>query len=246
MKHLFISFALLLTSALSHAQTADEIVKNAYSAVGGDKWNTVQNMKMSANVDAGGGMKIPIEVVSMNDGKTYTKINFQGQNIFQNVFDGTTLWSTNFMTQKAEKAEKDETENMKRSSKEFPNALFSAAKLGYKLELVGEEKVDGVDCFKLKLDKKTHLVEGKEEANIEYYYVDKESFAILMVESEMTSGEMKGKLAQTKYSDYQEVNGVYIAYSMISGVKDGASQTITFDKIELNTSIDTKLFKFPK
>ena len=246
MKHLFIACALLLTSAFSYAQTAEEIIKKAYEASGGDKWNNISNMKMYASVDAGGGMKLPIEVASINDGRTYTKIDLQGNALFQNVFDGKVLWSTNFMTMAPEKAEKDDTENMKRATKEFPNALFAASKLGYKAELMGEEKVDGVDCFKIKLSKKTHLVEGKEEPNIEYTYVDKETYAIIMTESEIATGEAKGKMMQTKFSDYQEVGGVYMAYSMISGVKDGMTQTITFDKIEINQTIDLNILKFPK
>ncbi len=246
MKNLFIACALLLTSAFSYAQTVDEIIKKAYQVSGGDKWNAVKNMKMSASIEAGGGMKLPVEFVSMNDGRTYTKIDLQGNSLFQNVFDGKVLWGTNFMTMTAEKAEKDATENMKRAAKEFPNALFAAAKLGYKAELQGEEKVDGVDCFKIKLTKKTHLVDGKEEPNIEYHYVDKDSYALIMTEAEISTGEAKGQIAQTKYSDYQEVGGVFIAYSMISGVKDGASQTITFNKVELNQQIDLNLLKFPK
>ena len=57
---------------------------------------------------------------------------------------------------------------------------------------------------------------------------------------------MKGKISQTKYSDYQEVNGVYIAFSNTSGIKDEMSQTIQFDKIEINPEIDSNKFLFPK
>jgi hypothetical protein len=90
------------------------------------------------------------------------------------------------------------------------------------------------------------LSEGKEVPNIEYYYIDKETFVPIMTESEISSGEMKGKIAQTKYSDYQEVNGVFIAFSQTSGIKDGMSQTITFDKVLINSTIDETGFKFPK
>jgi hypothetical protein len=90
------------------------------------------------------------------------------------------------------------------------------------------------------------LSEGKEVPNIEYYYIDKETFVPIMTESEISSGEMKGKIAQTKYSDYQEVNGVFIAFSQTSGIKDGMSQTITFDKVLINSAIDETGFKFPK
>jgi outer membrane lipoprotein-sorting protein len=90
------------------------------------------------------------------------------------------------------------------------------------------------------------LVEGSEVPNIEYYYFDKDNFIPIMVETEINSGEMKGQISQTKLSDYQEVNGVILPFSTTSGMKDGQSQTIQFDKIEINPAVDESKFAFPK
>ena len=122
MKKIFLVGALSLISFFSMSQTAEEIANNYYQAIGGTKWEAVKSILMTANVDAG-GMKIPLEIVQMNDGRMYTKINFQGQEIIQGAFDGKTSWSTNFMTQKAEKSTSDDNENAMRASKEFPDAL---------------------------------------------------------------------------------------------------------------------------
>jgi hypothetical protein len=146
----------------------------------------------------------------------------------------------------AEEESAEESENSRRIAAEFPNALMHYKKLGYKASLIGTEKIDGTDCYKIKLEKKTMLVEGKEVPNIEYHYLDKENKVILMSESELTSGEMKGKLSQEKYSDYQEVNGVMVAFSNASGIKDGPSQTVQFEKVETNVQVDENKFNFPK
>ena len=245
MKKMFLVGALSLISFFSMSQTAEEIANNYYQAIGGAKWETVKSVLMTANVDAG-GMKIPLEIVQMNDGRMYTKINFQGQEIIQGAFDGKTSWSTNFMTQKAEKSTSDDNENAIRESKEFPDALICYKKLGYTLTLEGEEKVDGVACHKLKLVKKTLLVEGKEVPNVEYYYIDKDSNVPIMTEQEINSGEMKGQIGQSKFSDYQEVSGVILPFSLSQGLKDGESQAISFDKVLINASIDEKTFVFPE
>ncbi len=245
MKKIFLVGALSLISFFSMSQTAEEIANNYYQAIGGAKWETVKSVLMTANVDAG-GMKIPLEIVQMNDGRMYTKINFQGQEIIQGAFDGKTSWSTNFMTQKAEKSTSDDNENAIRESKEFPDALICYKKLGYTLTLEGEEKVDGVACHKLKLVKKTLLVEGKEVPNVEYYYIDKDSNVPIMTEQEINSGEMKGQIGQSKFSDYQEVSGVILPFSLSQGLKDGESQAISFDKVLINASIDEKTFVFPE
>ncbi len=244
MKKSFILSFLLLLSSLASAQKVEDIIKKYHAAIGGAKWDKVTGLKYTASIDGGGGMKIPIEVVQLRDGKKYTKISIQGQEIYQDVFDGNVSWSTNFMTKAAEKSESDMTENTKRAAKDFPDALINASKAGYKASLEGSEKIDGVDCYKVKLVKKTLLDKGVELPNIEFYYIDKENNVPIMMETEIPVGEMKGKMSQIKYSDYQEVGGVFIAHSQSMGVKDGQSQTITFDKIELSPTVDANVFKF--
>ncbi len=149
------------------------------------------------------------------------------------------------MTQKAEKADDETTENTKRACKDFPLGLFHCADLGYVASLEDDQTIDGVNCYKIRLDMKTTLSEGKEIPNVEYYYIDKDSKAVIMTEAEITSGEMKGKIEQVKYSDYQEVSGAYVAFSQSFGVKDGESQTLSFEKIEANPTIGDAAFKMP-
>jgi outer membrane lipoprotein-sorting protein len=243
MNKLIFTLALMVSSFGIFGQNAEDIIQQSVEATGGANWDKVNSLKYSANLEQG-GMKIPLEVVAMRDGRTYTKISIQGMEIIQGAYDGEVLWSTNFMTQKPEKATAEDTENTKRSLGDFPSALYSYKKAGYKVSTDGEETVDGVACYKIKMEKKPVMADGVEVPNIEYYFIDKDSKALIMMESEITSGEMKGVIAQTKFSDYQEVNGVYIAFSQSMGVKNGESQGLTFDKVEVNAQIDENLFKY--
>lgn len=243
MKKILFTLTLAFAACFTQAQSANEIISACKEAMGGNAWDKIDGLKYIANIEQM-GMKIPLEIVTMRDGRMYTKITYQGMEIMQGAYDGSTVWSTNFMTMKAEKADDETTENTKRTCKEFPSALFHCEKLGYKANLEGEETVDGVVCHKIKLDKKTTLADGKEVPNIEYVFIDKETKAVIMAESEIMSGEAKGKIAQTKYSDYQEVNGVFVAFSQTIGIKDGESQGITFDKIEANPAIASEMFTF--
>ncbi|MBL0317222.1 MAG: outer membrane lipoprotein-sorting protein [Flavobacteriales bacterium] len=243
MNKLIITLALLVTSFGIFGQSAEEIIKQSIDATGGANWEKVNSLKYSANLEQG-GMKIPLEVVAMRDGRTYTKINIQGMEMIQGAFDGNVLWNTNFMTQKPEKATAEDTENTKRSIGDFPTALHNYKKAGYKVSTEGEETVDGVVCYKIKMEKKPVMVDGVEVPNIEYYFIDKDTKALIMMESEITSGEMKGVIAQSKFSDYQEVNGVYISFSQTMGIKDGDSQSLTFDKVEVNPQIDENTFSY--
>jgi hypothetical protein len=66
------------------------------------------------------------------------------------------------------------------------------------------------------------------------------------MESEINSGDMKGKIGQTKFSDYQEVSGLIYPFSISQGIKDGPSQPITFEKVVISPTVDAKTFSFPE
>jgi hypothetical protein len=244
-KTYFLIAAICFIAPMTYAQTADEIIDGYFEATGGrDAWSKVENMKIYAKVNQG-GMEIPLEIVECKDGKSYTKVSVQGMNIMQGVYDGETLWNTNFQTMKPEKATSEDLANHKRSLGDFPDALFNYKDNGYKTELIGKESFDGTESYKIKLTKKPVLVDGAEVDNIEFYFFDTETMILLGSEAVMTSGPMKGKTAQSKMSEYDEVDGLYFPFSMSQGEKDGMSQSIKIDKIEVNADIDDNIMAFP-
>ncbi len=244
-KGYFLIFAMSFFSILSFAQTADDIIDGYYEAIGGkDAWSKVENMKMSAKVNQG-GMEIPVEIVRCKDGKTYTKVSLQGMSLMQGVYDGETLWNTNFQTMKPEKATSEDTENFKNTVEDFPDALLNYKNLGYTAELAGTESFDGTDAHKLKLTKKPMTVDGEKVDNIEFYFFDVESMVLLGSESAIPSGPMQGKVSQTKFSEYDEVDGLFMPFSMYNGLKGGQGQAIKLDKIETNVEVDESLLMFP-
>jgi len=246
MKTRLLVFTLALMAGVAQAQTADEILAKYFENTGGvDKWNSLNGIKMVAKVNQD-GMEIPLEIVQLKDGRQMTKITFQGKVIMQGVYDGTTLWSHNFMTMKAEKSDAESTENFKKEIGEFPDAFLNYKGKGYKAELLGKETVDGTETYKIKLVKKPILVDGKETENVVFYYFDAENFVPLMTETEIKSGPAKGMVSQSKMSDYQEVSGLMMPFSMSQGVKGQPGQPLTITAIELNPAVDAAAFKFPE
>ena len=244
MRTLSLLLALTFTVSFSHAQTAEEIINKYLTATGGvENWQKLEGVKMSAKVNQG-GMDIPLDIFNLKDGRQMTVVTFQGKSIKQGVYDGTTLWSTNFMTMKAEKSDAETTENFKTALGDFPDPFLNYSAKGYKVELVGKETVEGTETFKIKLTKKPVLVEGKSEENVSFYFFDTEEFIPILVESEVKAGPAKGKISQITMSDYQEVNGLFFPFSLGQGVKGMGSQPITLTKIELNPQVDPKEFVF--
>lgn len=241
---LLVAIVSLLTISLN-AQSVDEIVGNYLENTGGaENWENVKGVRMNASINQM-GMEIPIEMVQLKD-KMYTKISIQGQEIKQAVFDGETLWSTNFMSMKAEKSDQEDVDNVKNELAEFPDPFLNYKDKGFTVELMGTETVEGSDVFKIKLTKKPMVVDGEEVPNVSIYYFDSENFVPIMVHEEVMSGPGKGMIMESKMSDYQEVEGLYFPFSMTQGVKDQPGQPITIESIELNPSIDDSEFNFPE
>ncbi|WP_088341975.1 LolA family protein [Robiginitalea sediminis] len=240
-----LALALALGTSLQ-AQTADEILDNYFENIGGrENLKAVTGMKMTAKVNQQ-GMEIPLEIYQLSDGRQMTVIKFQGKEIKQGVFDGETLWSTNFMTMKAEKSDAEATANFKLNTNDFPDSFLDYKDKGYTVEYVGEESVEGTPAYKIKLVKEPLTIDGETKEDVAFYYFDTENYVPIAMESEIHMGPMKGQMSWVTFSDYQEVDGLYFPFSMSQGVKNGGSQPITMETIELNPEVDAAAFAFPE
>ena len=246
MKTIYLTLLLFVSGLVTvQAQSADEIIDAYHEVIGGkEKLKAIKGIKMSGKVNQG-GLEIPVDVYQMADGKTMTVINFQGMTIYQGVFDGETLWGTNFQTMQAEKSDAEATENLKRNAMDFPDAFMDYASKGYTVELVGQETFEGTDAHKIKLTKSPMLVDGEEVANISFYFFDTETGVLLGTEAEAKSGPMAGQVSMTVVTDYDEVDGLYFPFTMSTGIKGGAMQAISFESIELNPEVEASAFTFP-
>ena len=246
MKKFTLLFLAIFASFTMNAQTADEILASYFENIGGlENLKKVQGIKMTAKVNQQ-GMEIPLEIYQFSDGKQMTIINFQGKELKQGVFDGETLWGNNFMTMKAEKSDAEATANMKLEANDFPDAFIDYKTKGYTVELLGKETISGTETFKIKLTKEPVTIDGKEEESVNFYFFDTENFVPIAMQSEVKSGPQKGIISEVSFSDYQEVDGLYFAFSMTQGAKGQPGQPITITKIELNPKVDASAFKFPE
>lgn len=235
-----IAFLFSIIGTSSFAQNADEIISKYITTIGGaEKLKALKGVKMEMSVNSG-GMEIPVEIVQLPGGKMYVKINLQGKEMTQMASDGNTIWSTNFMTMKAEKADAESTENAKLSNQDFPDALLDYKAKGYSAEYVGKETKEGTECFKVKFTKKPVTVDGVKTDDVTYYFFDTENNLPIATEAEIKEGPMKGQKSVSTMSDYQEVDGIYFPFSMNQGGQD-----LKVTKISFNPTVDEKAFAFP-
>lgn len=248
MKKLSLLLVVVFLASFSiKAQTADEILDTYFENIGGkENFQKLKGLKFTITANAG-GMIIPAEMISLKNGNSLVKYQLQGMTMHDNVFDGETLWKTNQMNMKAEKSTKEDTDNYKLAINDFPEPFLNYKEKGYQVNFEGKETIDGTETFKIKLTKKQLTINGKKEDDISYFYFDTENFVPIASESEMKYGPAKGIIMLETFSDYQEVDGLYFAHSIKQGVKgQPSSMTMVIDKIELNPTIDNKIFTFPE
>ena len=234
-------FALML-GLPTQAQSADEILETYYENIGGkDKLKALKGMKMTAKMSQQ-GMEFPLEIYQLSDGRQMTVVKFQGKEIKQGVFDGETLWSTNFMTMKPEKSDAETTANFKLNTNDFPDSFIDYKEKGYTVEMMGTETVEGTEAYKVKIVKEPLTLDGETVEDISFFFFDTENYVPIAVESPVHSGPMKGQTQFITFSDYQEVDGLYFPFSMTQGLKNGASQPIMIESIELNPEVDASVF----
>ena len=220
------------------AQTAEEIIKNYFQTIDSEgKLSTLQGMKINAILNQ--GMEIPVEIVQLKGGKTYIKITIQGKEIIQMASDGETMWTTNFMTQKAEKLDSQTTENAKLSNQDFPDPLLDYQSKGYSVEYLGKETKEGTECYKIKLTKLPLTIDGEKVEDSVFYYFDTENNIPILTETQINDGPMKGQMSTSTFSDYQEVDGIYYPFDL--GM---FGQNIQVKSVTLNPEIDPKVFGF--
>ena len=144
------------------------------------------------------------------------------------------------------KSDDEDVANLKNELKCFPDPFLKYKELGYTVELEGTEDFEGTEVYLIKLTKTPVLIDGEEFPNIDYWLFDTENNIPLAVRSEILEGPAKGLTEEQRFSDYQEVEGLYMPFSMTQGVKDQPGQPITISSIELNPTVDESEFEFPE
>ncbi len=237
MKKFALLFALAFFVSTSHAQTADEIVGKYLTAIGGaDKWKKLETERMSGYVIVQ-GMNIPYMAMQARPNSIYTAGEFQG-NKFIEAFDGTVAWMQNRFAGAVKPTQKNAEETAQAAKEPFEDDLIDYATKGHTLELAPkQEEMEGVKCYKITMKRK----QGDEKA----YFIDGENFIPICVRTRSEAGTAKGQDVEVYFSDYKDVDGLMLPHTLENKVAGQTVVTIKMEKIEVNPTIDKKIFSMP-
>jgi outer membrane lipoprotein-sorting protein len=228
---------LFLASALL-AQTADEIIaKNAEARGGLAKIKAVKSVKMSGKMTVGPGLEAPIVVTLKRPDQMRMEFTFQGLTAVR-AYDGKSGWAIVPFTGKKdpEALSADDLKEMDEQA-DMDGPLVDYKSKSHKVELLGKEKIEGTDAYKLKLTRKN--------GDIDIIYLDADSLLEIKEEGKRTVRGSEREF-ESSIGDYREVEGLMFPFAIESGQKGSPEkQKITVEKMELNTPVDDASFKMP-
>src|SRR6266436_2287924 len=120
---------------------------------------------------------------------------------------------------------------------DFTGPLLDYKSKGNQIELVGKDKVDDKDVWRLKLTTKN--------GDARFYLFDANSFLLLKWEGKRKYQDQELPV-ESHFSDYREVGGVKFAFAIDSGSSAAdLTQKIRIEKVELNPDLNDTEFGKP-
>ncbi len=243
----FAIFALLLSHTITaqSAMSADDVIENYLETIGGkEKLESLKATRANCNAKAQ-GMELPVVMVSAAPNKQRMDMNFQGKDVTQMSFDGEKAWGVNFMTMEAEEMDAEQTSVMAAQT-DFPDPFYNYKEKGYTIELMDEEEIEGAPCNVIKLTRTPIMVGDKEEENVSLFYIDKDNGVIIKQVDYGLVGPMKGQTIETYLSDYEEVDGVYFAFTIVQKMNGAEVFSVNIKEIEINPDLEEGYFSMPE
>jgi hypothetical protein len=228
-------FAFLGAASLD-AQTADEIISKHTDAIGGkDKLSQIKSVYIETSTETMGD-ESPSKTYIIN-GKNYRNESEIGGQTMVGVVNDKSGWA--IMPFGGSPEPKVITDEQFKASADYvyaPDPLTNYSANGAKVELLGQEKVNNIDAFKIVYTNKF----GSETT----YYIDPSTYYI--VQSVKQGGTRAQAATTTTYSNYKKIDfGIFMPYTVNVDMGQFALEIDT-KKIELNKEIDPKTFELPK
>jgi len=197
-----------------------------------DNFKKIKTAKLTGTVSTQGN-DLPITLQIINGRAMRTDVEVMGQTVTNSYKDGKG-WKINAFAGATTATDVTGTElNDFKTQSLLSSQLMDYKARGYKVELMGQEDVDGKKDYKIKLtaeDNKTTI-----------YYID---VATSMLIKSVGTKNMMGQdmELETYYSDIKDFGNLKFSMSRVQKSSGQVIQEIHFDKLELDVAVDEKIF----
>jgi hypothetical protein len=239
MRHaVIVLLAVCCFGAVSHSQTADELIARNIQARGGmEKMKAIKTMRVTAKFDGGGGFTASVGQENQRPNLLRETFKLQGMTAVQ-AYDGSAGWQIQPFGGKKdpELMGEDDVRDLLLDA-DFDGPLVDYKEKGSTVEYMGHDTVDGDDALRLKVTLKN--------GDIIYCYLDPDTFIEIRREiQQFIRGSVRDRVMG--FGSYKPVAGVMYPFSISQGPKNNPdSQTTTVQKMEPNVTIDPADFNLP-
>lgn len=233
-----ILFALLsFTFLTAGAQTVDEVIQKYAANLGGlEGFTKIKTAKFTGTVAAQGN-EISLTVQLINGKAVRVDVEVMGSQIVSAYKDGKG-WKQNPLTGSSTPTDATEAEvaELKMQSM-LASPLMDYKARGHQVELLGQEDVEGKKAFKINLT-------SKDDGKVTAYYINATDYSLIKSTADR---EMMGQTfpVTTWYGEPKEFNGVKFYMLRTLKVEDQEFQVVRMENIELNATVDEKIFDKP-
>lgn len=226
--------AIFLAAGAVQAQTLDEIIARNIKSKGGlDKIRATTTVKMIGKVTAQ-GKEMSQTIWAKRPNLMRREATVDGQSMVT-AFDGKTLWMSAGATPPQEMPGPQAAYAKQES--EFDSVFVDYKERGHTIELVGKEKVNGKDAYRVKVTKKGGPPQD--------YYLDAETGLETKISMSIDQGGSP-TVVVTEMSDYRDVDGRLVPFSTRQLVNGNVMASIRLDKVEFNPPVEDSIFRMPK
>jgi hypothetical protein len=230
-----IIFSILILAFVStNAQTADDVIQKYSKAMGGlAAFNAIKTMKTTGTITTQ-GVDLALTSQIINGKAVRTDVQAMGQSVINSYKDGKG-WKINPFAGVTTVTDMTPEELIDfKSQSMIASQLMDYKARGHKVELQGQEDVEGVKTYKIKLT-------NKDDNKVTTYYI---SVTDNIIVKSVSSRQVQGQdiEIETFYSDIKDFNGLKFPMVRIQKMQGQVFQEIKIATIEFNTPIDEKVF----
>lgn len=221
-----------LLTAVTFAQTADEIISKHIEAIGGaENWKKINTVKQEASISVQ-GMDIPVVITFVhNKGfkQEFTVMGMTGYSII--TPEGGWNFSPMMGQTKAEPITADELKYGK-DQLDLQGEFIDYKAKGHSLEVLPDEDIDGTECKTIKIIRKS----GTESV----FYFDPSTYYIVRTKSKVVANGQEVE-SVVNMSNFQKLpEGIVMPFTMENSA---VPAPITVTKVVINEPVDEATFK---
>jgi hypothetical protein len=230
-----ILFSILTLAFVStNAQTADDVIQKYSKAMGGlAAFNAIKTMKTTGTITTQ-GVDLALTSQIINGRAVRSDVQAMGQSVINSYKDGKG-WKINPFTGVTTVTDMTPEELIDFKSQSMIASQLMDYKLrGHKVELQGQEDVEGIKTYKIRLT-------NKDDNKVTTYFISVTDNTII---KSVSTRQLQGQdiEIETFYSDIKDFNGLKFPMLRIQKMQGQVFQQIKIATIEFNVPIDEKIF----